>query len=127
MQIHTPLRIRRKGKLLENLDFPTVFRNIARRLEDLTKRYGGWVDEQEIARLKILSQEIEVVKADLRIEKLERYSNRQEKHMDLSGLMGSIEFEGHLTPFVPWLYAIQILHMGRNTTFGMGRITIEFI
>lgn len=47
--------------------------------------------------------------------------------MDLRGLLGSIEFEGELTPFVPWLYAIQTLHIGRNTTFGMGKITVEFL
>lgn len=127
LQIHTPLRIRRKGKLLEMLDFPTIFRNITSRMEELTSRYGGWVNEEEIARLMNFSQNIAVVREELRLEELKRYSNRQEKTIDLSGLMGSIEFEGELTKFVPWLYAIQILHIGRNTTFGMGNITVEFI
>lgn len=127
MQIHTPLRIRRKGKIILKLDFPTIFRNIASRLEELTKRYGGQVNEGEIDRLKILSEEINVVREELRLEELKRYSNRQGKTVDLSGLLGSIEFEGDLTPFVPWLYAIQKLHIGRNTTFGMGNITVEFM
>lgn len=127
LKIQTPLRIRRKGKLLIRLDFPTIIRNITSRLEALTKRYGGYVNEQEIARLLTLSQEIKIVKEDLWLEELERYSNRQGKTMDLSGLLGSIEFEGELTPFVPWLYAMQILHIGRNTTFGLGKITVEFM
>ncbi len=127
LQIHTPLRIRRKGKILLKIDFPTIFRNIANRMEELTKRYGGWVDKEEIASLMILSQDIIVVREELRLEELKRYSNRQGKTMDLSGLLGSIEFEGNITPFVPWLYAIQKLHIGRNTTFGMGNITVEFM
>lgn len=127
LQIHTPLRIRRKGNILLKIDFPTIFRNIASRMEELTKRYGGWVDKEEIARLMILSQDIIVVREELRLEALKRYSNRQGKTMDLSGVLGSIEFEGDITPFVPWLYAIQRLHIGRNTTFGMGNITVEFM
>lgn len=47
--------------------------------------------------------------------------------MDFSGLLGNVQFEGNITPFVPWLYAAQILHIGRNTTFGMGKIEVEFI
>ena len=43
------------------------------------------------------------------------------------GLIGTIEYEGDLTPFVPWLYAAQRLHIGRNTTFGMGKIQVYFI
>ena len=47
--------------------------------------------------------------------------------MDFGGLMGSMSFHGDLSLFVPWLYAAQILHIGGNTTFGMGRIEVEFI
>ena len=32
-----------------------------------------------------------------------------------------------LSPFVPWLYAAQTLHVGRNTTFGMGKLEVYFI
>lgn len=125
--IRSPLRIRRNGALLESIDFPTVIRNVTRRLEALTARYGGWVDTEKAQQLKELSASIGVVGEDLQIQHLERYSNRLEGKMDLSGLMGSILFKGELTPFVPWLYAAQTLHIGRNTTFGMGQIEVEFI
>ena len=58
---------------------------------------------------------------------IKRYSNRLGQKMDFSGLLGNVQFEGNITPFVPWLYAAQILHIGRNTTFGMGKIEVEFI
>ena len=41
--------------------------------------------------------------------------------------MGEVEYEGNLDPFVPWLLAAQTLHLGRNTTFGMGEIQVYFI
>ena len=127
IQMLTPLRIRRNGNLLEELDFTTIIRNIARRMVMMTERYGGWCDQLEIGRILELSEDISVIRQKTEILNMERYSNRLGKKMDFSGLMGDIWFEGDLTPFVPWLYAAQIVHFGRNTTFGMGRTKMEFI
>ncbi len=127
IRVHTPLRIRRNGALLEIIDFPTIIRNITHRVEAIAMRYGGWVDTMEIDRLQTLASEISIIQSHLNFKSMKRYSNRLGKKMDFGGLLGTIQFEGELTPFVPWLYAAQILHIGRNTTFGMGRIEVEFI
>ena len=84
------------------------------------------MDRDEGERLQLIAAEIKTTKEDLRLEQLNRYSNRLREKMDFSGLLGELEFEGDLTPFVPWLFAAQILHIGRNTTFGMGRIEVYF-
>ncbi|NLO98648.1 MAG: CRISPR system precrRNA processing endoribonuclease RAMP protein Cas6 [Peptococcaceae bacterium] len=123
----TPLRIRRNGQLLTDIDFVTVIRNITNRLATLTSRYGGWVDEVEVQRIQNLAYQVEIVHSNFALVDLARYSNRLGEKMDFSGLMGSIEVQGDLTPFVPWLFAAQTLHLGRNTTFGMGKIEVEFI
>jgi hypothetical protein len=74
-----------------------------------------------------LSTEISVIKHELELKTMERYSAKRGEKTDLSGMMGMLAFEGELTPFVPWLYGAQILHIGRNTTFGMGQIDVEFV
>lgn len=127
IRLCTPLRIRHKGQLLTDISFQTLIRNIVSRIAALTERYGGTIDREEADRILLLAAEIKVTKADLRLEHLERYSNRLKEKMDLSGLLGEVEFEGDLTPFIPWLLAAQILHVGRNTTFGMGRIEVFFL
>lgn len=127
IKLHTPLRIRRNGQLLTELQFQTLIRNITNRMMAITERYGGWVDREETERLVVLAGEVRIVREDLRVFHLERYSNRVKEKMDFSGLMGSLEYEGELTPFVPWLLAAQILHIGRNTTFGMGEIEVQFL
>ena len=66
------------------------------------------------------------MRENLNIHHLQRYSNRVQDKMDFSGLMGEVEYEGDLAPFVSWLSAAQILHIGRNTTFGMGKIQVYF-
>lgn len=123
----TPLRIRRGGKLLTDISFAVLIRNITNRVVALTERYGGWVDQEVVAKLQELSLEIKTVKESLKIEELDRYSNRLQEKMNFSGLLGEMEFAGDLTPFVPWLYVAEILHIGRNTTFGMGKVQVYFI
>lgn len=126
IRTHTPLRIRRNGALLEVIDFPTIIRNITNRIEAITARYGGWIDKIESERIKTLSSEVSIIQNRLELLNMKRYSSRLGEKMDFGGLLGTIQFEGELSPFVPWLYVAQILHIGRNTTFGMGRIEVEF-
>lgn len=126
ISLKTPLRIRRNGALIEAVDFLTIIRNITNRMEAIAKRYGGLADNMEIKQVQILASEVAIVQNQLEMKNIKRYSNRLGEKMDFGGLLGSVQFEGNLTPFVPWLYAAQILHIGRNTTFGMGKIEVEF-
>lgn len=123
----TPLRRRRNNELLKDVDFSSIIRNITYRIKSLTERYGGLVDTEEIEHIHKLSSKINTTKKDIELVNMERYSNRTKEKMDFGGLMGSMSFYGDLSLFVPWLYAAQILHIGGNTTFGMGRIEVEFI
>lgn len=127
IKICTPLRIRHGGRILKTISFQTLIRNITNRIMTLTERYRGWTDREEAEKILMLAAEVRTVREKLHLERLERYSNRSNRKMDFSGLMGEIEYQGDLTPFVPWLYAAQRLHVGRNTTFGMGRIEVYFI
>lgn len=122
----TPLRIRRNGNLLLDIDFPTIMRNITRRMSELTERYGGYVDLEEIETLQCLIEMVQEVSSGLYLNKIDRYSTRRNVKMDLSGLMGAMTFKGELSAFTSWLNAASILHIGRNTTFGCGKIDVVF-
>lgn len=127
LKICTPLRIRHGGTLIKEISFQTLIRNIVNRITAITERYGGWTDRAEAEKIQWLAAEVRTVREELRVERMERYSNRINGKMDFSGLMGEVEYEGELSPFVPWLCAAQVLHIGRNTTFGMGKIEVYFI
>lgn len=122
----TPLRIRRKGNLLLAIDFPTIIRNITRRMNELTRRYGGYVDLEEIETLQNLSAMVQEVSSGIYLNSMDRYSTRRNTKMDLSGIMGAMTFKGDLSAFTPWLNAASILHIGRNVTFGCGKIDVVF-
>ena len=112
---------------MQTLSFQTLIRNIANRIAAIAERYGGWIDKEEAGRVLSLAENIQTVNEAFQVTQLERYSNRINRKMDFSGLSGRVEYKGELSPFVPWLYAAQRLHIGRNTTFGMGKIQVYFI
>ena len=122
----TPLRIRRKGELLTEIDFPVIIRNITRRMVELSSRYGGSVNLEEIEQLCELSKSIQKTSAGFYVYKMDRYSNRRNEKMDWSGLMGAMTFEGDMKPYQPWLNAARVLHIGRNATFVFGKIEVVF-
>lgn len=122
----TPMRIRRGGTLVLKLDFPTLIRNIAGRVARLTERYGGYADPEMAAQVCSLAEHVRMTSSGLYVHALNRYSTRRQESMDLSGLLGTMTFEGDLSPFTPWLYAARILHIGRNITFGCGQIEVVF-
>ena len=55
-----------------------------------------------------------------------RYSSRQDERMDLGGLVGAAAYEGDLAEFLPWLLWGQLVHVGMNATFGLGRVGVSF-
>ncbi len=55
-------------------------------------------------------------------KKITRYSNRQKQYMDLKGIQGSIKTERITGEAMDILLAGEIIHVGKNTSFGFGKI-----
>ncbi|WP_371129088.1 hypothetical protein [Paenibacillus sp. CF095] len=41
-------------------------------------------------------------------------------------MLGALTCKSGLSPFIPWLYAARVLHIGRNSTFGYGQIDVIY-
>lgn len=126
VQLMTPLRIRRNGQLLTELDFSAVIRNITRRLKELTSRYGGFINLAAAERACAEAEQVKLTASGLHMKYLHRYSERKGEKMEFNGIQGGLTFEGDMMLFVPWLNAAGILHIGRNVTLGCGKINVEF-
>lgn len=122
----TPLRIRRGGELLKEIDFATIIRSITSRIAALTERYGGYVNIDAAAQACEYAKSVVKNSSGLYLSEMTRYSSRRDEKMDMSGLLGAMTFEGDLSVFTPWLNAARILHIGRNTTFGYGQVDVVF-
>lgn len=124
VQLVTPLRIRKNGELLTKVNFQTIIRSITRRWGELNSRYGGLKDQNKLEEICELAGSIQTTSSGLYVRKMERYSTRRDQKMDFSGMLGVMTFEGDLMPFIPWLQMAEIIHIGRNSTFGFGRIQV---
>ncbi len=71
------------------------------------------------------AEAVKTVRKDLVWVDWERYSSRQDARMKLGGFTGMIEFEGDLTEFMPYLRVGEIVHIGKATSFGLGKFRIE--
>lgn len=55
----------------------------------------------------------------------ERYSSRQQRKIELGGLIGEIEYVSKvIQEFLPLVIAGELLHAGADSSFGLGRYRI---
>lgn len=124
LHLRTPLRLRFERRLVDRLEFHVLMRNVLRRIsllsqfhcgENLNVDYQGFIQQ---------AQEVEVVEDGTQWWDWERYSARQGGKMKLGGLVGHITFEGDLEPFWPFLLMGEVIHVGKGTSFGLGKYII---
>ena len=65
--------------------------------------------------------------SSLRWHEQVRYSSRQKSRQLLGGLCGTLEVEGGLAPFLPLLRTAEVVHLGKETSFGLGKIRVEVL
>ena len=71
------------------------------------------------------AKDIKVIKRDLKWYDWERYSARQDARMKMGGFIGEATFGGDIDPFMPLIKAGEILHVGKGTSFGLGKYEVS--
>jgi len=84
---------------------------------------GCRLNAYETEAMKELAAAAGGIEAEVRMRRHQwsRYSNRQRQEMDLTGLVGEVILRGDLAPFHEFLALGELLHLGKNATFGLGR------
>lgn len=125
--LKTPLRVKHDNLLTHVLPFHILVRACLRRISSLFNAYGGGEPNLDYPGLDRAARGVETVHSSLRWFMWERYSNRQRKRMPVGGLVGDITYEGNLNAFLPLLHAAEKVHIGKQTTFGLGKIQTEVL
>ncbi len=120
----TPTRIIYQGKMVKKPEFPILLRSLLRRItllayfhdQPITTDYTPLIRQSEV---------IKTVAEDLAELSWRRFSRRQKSEIPMSGIIGTITYRGEITPFLPYLRAGEILHIGKGTSFGMGKYKME--
>ncbi len=120
----SPLRIKSHGSFVSDITFDDIVTSSKRRIELLTGLYGeNGYDTINDLNYKILSFDKDITWIDYKY-----YSARQKERLKLGGLIGNITLEGSFDKkTLSILKAGEIFHIGKNPSFGLGRIKVEQI
>jgi len=118
----TPTRIKYRSHFTKEIDFRILMENLLRRISFISYYH---CDEQFdpgdiIGRARI----IKTRGVDLHWQDWNRYSTRQNVKMKLGGFIGEISFEGALKEFMPFIKLGEYIHVGKGTSFGLGKYEI---
>ncbi len=120
----TPTRITLKGKLCRRPEFDVIVRSLLRRLWFLSYFHDQPIEIDHRSFINAARQ-IELKEAVLAGADWEHFSRRQNRTVEYTGITGWAIYTGELGQFLPLLRAGEILHIGKNTTFGMGKYQLE--
>jgi len=67
---------------------------------------------------------VQMTANDMRFRDAVRHSSRTGQRHPIGGFIGSADYEGPLTEFIPWLEAAAFTGVGRQTTWGKGEIRV---
>lgn len=131
LHFRTPARIKYNGRLTIDLEFHILIRQVLRRLfllnyfHDTDSSSPGVNNPVGYHRQLIkMSEGVRISESSLRWYDWERYSKRQDTRMKLGGFTGRITYGEAPDVFLPFIKAGEILHIGKGTSFGLGRYRI---
>lgn len=121
----TPLRLKHENRLTSDLPFHLLIRAALRRISALIACFDGVEPALDYRGLVADAAQISVSESNLRWMDWRRYSFRQRQDMQMGGIIGEVIYSGDLQSFRPLLEFCQIVHIGKQTTFGLGRFNME--
>jgi hypothetical protein len=124
----TPLRMKSQGTYTNDPQFSVIFRNILRRTTGLLQFHHDMTPQIEAKEWIGRAEQIRLVRKETKWVDHSRYSQRQESRMKLGGFIGWAQYEGEdLAAFLPWLKIAEVIHLGKNTVFDLGRIRVGYL
>lgn len=125
VRLLTPLRVKQANDLQDTLPFHLLIRAALRRISTLENAHGQGEPPLDYPGLVKRASQITVARSDCRWQEIPRYSNRQQTAMQIGGILGSIDYAGDLTEFLPLLRYCGQTHLGKQTTFGLGQMEVD--
>jgi hypothetical protein len=126
--LKTPLRIKFRNHLNKaDLPFEILVRAMLRRMSSLLNAYGEGEPALDYKGMVDRTRTVKTVEDHLEWYDWRRYSFRQDQAMLMGGMMGSAIFEGPMDEYMPLLDFCAKTHLGKQTSFGLGKIEVEIL
>ncbi len=125
VRLATPLRLKHQNKFQDHLPFHLLIRTALRRISALEETYSAGEPDLDYRGLVRGAEQVATVCSDCKWVEIERYSSRQRTAMLIGGLLGAVTYEGELAEFEPLLKYCETTHLGKQTSFGLGKISVQ--
>lgn len=125
--------LRRKGnrqtapEIPPELPFVTLVRMMLQRTSSLFECYGDKTPALDYKGLIEAAKQATAAEADLEWVDSRWPLPRQHKALLSGAMIGSVTYSGFLEPFLPLIRLCEWLHVGRQTTFGLGKLVCKEI
>jgi hypothetical protein len=125
VKLETPLRLKFQNRLHAEFPFHVLVRGMLRRISTLHEHFGNGEPPLDYRGLVARAEQVETVTSRLQWFDWKRYSNRQDQAMLMGGITGEITYQGLLNEFIPLIKYCETVHVGKATTFGLGKIRAQ--
>lgn len=125
ISLETPLRLKYRHRLQKQITFQMIVSNLLRRVYLLANHYCGGPASVDMKELIEKSKKVVLINSEIYWHQQGRYSYRQNKGISMAGVSGTLDFEGDFSPFIGFLRIGEYLHLGKGTSFGLGKIKVS--
>lgn len=115
---HTPLCLKFQGEYLEGFCAEAIFKAVSRRVMMLDYFVGNYMDQPGFPSYP------DVIRQKALYRVVPRYSSTHGSKILLKGITGTVCFDEIPEEMFPYLVAGELLHIGKNISFGFGRYSI---
>ncbi|MEW6215691.1 MAG: CRISPR system precrRNA processing endoribonuclease RAMP protein Cas6 [Nitrospirota bacterium] len=123
ISFETPVRIKANDRLSSDIPFNLLIRRLSERAFLLSHLHCG-AEMDDFEEFVKGSETIQTIRNKLRWVDWERYSTKQQTKMKFGGLVGEITYKGDFQKYLPLLRLGEHIHVGKATTFGLGKYRI---
>lgn len=122
----TPVRLDVGGRLQNPITFVALIKAANERGRALFWAYERREPPWDGKALVRAAEGVEEVEGKQQWLDLSRFSRRQQERLKIGGIVGWATFRGaDLSPFVPLLRLMEVVHVGKLSSMGLGRLEVE--
>jgi hypothetical protein len=121
----TPTRLKDEGKMVQEPAFPILVRALLRRVSSLYYFHCGERWTTDYKGLVEKAGAVVTVESAVSWQDWERYSGKQQRRIDMGGLVGWVRYAGPLSDFRSLLMLGSVVHVGKGSVFGNGKYEVR--
>jgi len=121
----TPLRLPGRGYKPDDLDLKIVIKSALERLSILALLSRLPEAAVDFVTPLAEAEKISVLSRAVTWQDYSRFSKRQDQRMSMGGFLGHLILQGDFAGLKPYLKIAELLHVGKNSTFGLGQVRFE--